>query len=189
MLNTWVGLLNNTSADGTALNTSVTETGILSALHKYTLAANFCDFVGKKFRVQAYGRVGTVVTTPGTLTLRLKFGSIAVFNSGAIPLNIVAKTNEAWLLDLLCEVRSVGNGTAATIFAMGSWLSEANINTALASVGPGPGGCLLPFDTAPVVGAGFDSTAAQVVDLTAQWSVSNAANTIQNHLFAIEALN
>jgi hypothetical protein len=187
MLNTWVGLVNNVSADGTALTASVAETSIISALHKYTLPANFCDTVGKKFRVTAFGRVSNVVTTPGTLTLRLKFGSIAVFTSGAMSINIVAKTNVGWKLDLLCEVRSIGISTAATVFGQGTWASESVIGAGVPTA-TGCGVHVLPYNTAPVVGAGFDSTASQVLDLTAQWSISNA-NSILCHLLAIEALN
>jgi len=186
MLNTWVGLVNNVSADGTALTASVTETSIVSALHKYTLPANFCDFVGKKFRITAYGRISTV-TTPGTLTLKIKFGSIAVFTSGAMSLNASAKTSVGWKLDLLCEVRSIGVSTSATVFGMGTFESEGAVGGSVPTSG-GLAAFLLPFNTAPVVGAGFDSTASQVLDLTATWGTSNA-NSILCHLLAIEALN
>jgi hypothetical protein len=39
------------------------------------------------------------------------------------------------------------------------------------------------------VGTGFDSTAAQLVDLFATWSVANASNSITCHQFHIEDLN
>lgn len=186
--NTWVQALSNISADGTALTNNTAETSILNALHKYTLAANVLDAVGKKMRLYATGRISTVVTTPGTLTLRLKFGSVAVFNSGALSLNTTAQTNVPWILNALLEARTVGSGTAATLFGMGTWESHAVI----ASPAPTAGGCgthVLPYNAAPAVGAGFDSTAAQVIDLTAQWSVANASNSIQCHLFSLEMLN
>jgi hypothetical protein len=48
---------------------------------------------------------------------------------------------------------------------------------------------VLPYNAAPAVGTGFDSTAAQLVDLFATWSVANAANSITCHQFLIEDLN
>jgi hypothetical protein len=44
-------------------------------------------------------------------------------------------------------------------------------------------------NTAPAVGATYDSRASNQVDLTATWSVANAANSIQCHGFWFKALN
>lgn len=188
-MNTWVQNVIDESADGTAVSNTTTETSIINAVQKRTFPANVFGFVGKRIRLTAAGRISTVVTAPGTLTLRLKFGSVAVFTTGAMSLNIVAKTNVNWWLDCYGEIRTIGASTAATLFMMGVWLSEAAINTAVPTTGPGPGGFTLPFNTAPVVGAGFDSSASQQIDLTAQWGTANAANSILAHLCGIELLN
>ena len=68
----WTGLLVSQQADGTALNTSTTETSILSGQAKYTVPANFLSDVGQTLRIRAMGRVSNIVTSPGTLTLRVK---------------------------------------------------------------------------------------------------------------------
>lgn len=186
--NTWVQNVIDESADGTALSNSTTETSIINAVQKRTFPANTFGFVGKRLRLTAAGRISTVVTSPGTLTLRLKFGSIAVFTSGAMSLNVVAKTNVPWFLECYGEIRSIGASTAATLFMIGVWTSEAVIGAPLPTVG-GSGTFVLPFNTAPVVGAGFDSSASQVIDLTAQWGTANAANSILAHTCGIELLN
>jgi hypothetical protein len=66
-------------------------------------------------------------------------------------------------------------------------MSEAVIGSPLPTVG-GIGELLIPVG-APTVGTGFDSTAAQTVDLFGTWSVANAANSIQVHQYMLESVN
>lgn len=173
---------------GTALVSSTTETSIIQLGNNYglaTLPAGYFERKGKGVRISARGRMSNIVTTPGTLTLSLRLGSIDVWVSGAIPLNIVAKTNVPWELvieDLVC--RSKGNGTGATLIGIGKFQSESVIGAPASSAG-GNGSLLVPVG-APTVGSGFDSTAAQLVDLMATWSVSNAGNSIQLETFSME---
>lgn len=185
----WVNTLISAQVDGTALNTSTAETSILPPQAKFVLPANYLTYAGQALRVRAMGRISTVVTTPGTLTFKVKFNAtpIAVASSGALPLNIVAKTNVTWILDWDLLVRTVGGTTTATLMHSGQWQSEAVIGSAAAGAG-GASAHILPA-SAPAVGTGFDSTTANLIDLTAQWSVSNAANSIQLHTFKLESLN
>lgn len=187
MLQTWQGVLISQQVDGTALNTSTTETSILPGQAKLTLPANFLTYAGQALRVRAMGRISNIVTTPGTLTLRVKFGAIAVASSGALALNIVAKTNVTWILDWDLTVRSVGSSTTATFMHSGQWQSESVIGSPAAGAG-GAASHIIPA-SAPAVGTGFDSTVTNVIDLTGQWSVSNAANSIQTHSFKLESNN
>ena len=183
----WKELIAMAQVDGAALVNSVAETSLLPAAAKITLLANFLDRLGKKLIFEASGRISTVVTTPGTLTFRLKFGSIAVFNGGAISLNVVAQTNASWWLRGVLDLRALGSGTSANALGIARWASRALVGAPAVTVG-GVGEIVLP-DTAPAVGSGFDSTVDQVVDLTAQWSVANAANSIQLHQYALFAAN
>ncbi len=184
----WLQTLNNSPIDGTALATSTVATSLLPAIAKPTLPANYFTSAGKLFKLRASGRISTVVTTPGTLTLDMRFGSVVVFNGGAMTLNIVAKTNVGWVLDVDITVRAVGATTTANVIGQGLWTSEAVIGAPLPTVG-GATSHVLPYNTAPVVGTGFDSTAAFVVDLFGTWSVSNAANSITCHQFALIDMN
>lgn len=185
----WVEPFLISAVDGTALASSTTATSILPASGKFTLPSIFFDSVnGKTLRFRALGRISTVVTTPGTLTLDIRFGSVVVFNGGAMTLNTTAQTNMGWILDVDLVIRTVGASTTATVLGQGEWKSHAVIGSAA----PTAGGCgthVLPYNTAPVAGTGFDSTAAQTIDLFATWSVSNAANSIQLHQFSIESMN
>jgi hypothetical protein len=169
---------------GAAVGNTTTPTSILLGQGKFTMPANNIDIVGKVFRVTASGQVSNIVTTPGTLTLDIRFGSVVVANGGAMPLNIVAKTNVTWNLQWLLTARTVGNTTVATVMHSGEWCSES----ALSSVAGTANTISLPASS-PVVGTGFDSTAAQQIDLFATWSIANAGNTIQCMQYVIEQLN
>lgn len=69
---------------------------------------------------------------------------------------------------------------------MGTWFSDDNINVALPATGPGPGGAMVPFNTAPVVGTGFDSTVANAMDF--RWTQTVATGSMTMHQFLIEQL-
>lgn len=186
---TYPQLLVASQVAGSALTASTSPTSILPGQAKFTLPANFVDTIGKMFRVTATGRITTVVTTPGTLTLALRMGptsAIVAAASQAFALNIVAKTAVSWYLDLLLTVRSVGASTSATFMPMGKWASEAVIGSPLPAAG-GIGTHSWQAST-PVVGTGWDSTVANVVDLFATWSINNA-NSITCESFALESLN
>lgn len=187
---TYPQLLIGSQVAGTALASSTTPTSILPGQAKYTMPANFIDVIGKKFRVTAAGRISTLVTAPGTLTLAIRMGpasAIVAAASQAFALNIVAKTNVSWYLELLLTARSVGASTSATFMHMGTWASEAVIGSPL----PSAGGIGVHSwqASAPAVGTGFDSTVANIVDLYATWSVNSASNSILCEDFALESLN
>lgn len=141
--------------------------------------------IGRQWRILASGRISCVVTTPGTARYDLRMGAVTVFDTLAMPLNIVAKTNVGWWLDLLITCRSVGTGTSATLFSQGRWVSEAVIGSPLSTVG-GNGALTVPFNTAPVVGAGFDSTIANALDFRFTQTVATGSMTM--HQFVIEQL-
>lgn len=191
-LQTWQETIINTNVDGVAVTNTTTATSILggtgtgASQAKITLPANFM-YVGRMLKITAHGRISTVVTTPGTLTLDTRFGAVVVANGGAMALNVVAKTNVPWALVWIMTCRAIGSGTTSNLMHQGTWTSEAVIGSPLPTVG-GAGTHMLP-NTAPAVGTGFDSTAAQTVDLFATWSVANAANSILLHQYKLEVLN
>ena len=140
---------------------------------RFTLPANFFSFPGQAIRVRGAGRVSTV-TTPGTLTLDVRFGptgNIVVFNGGAMTLNATAQTNATWEFEATLVCRSIGSGTAATMLghrlvrSSRAWSARPPLASGYA------GNALLP-DTAPAVGTGFDSTVANIVDFFATWGTS-----------------
>jgi hypothetical protein len=183
-------------ADGAAIASSTTETRLQHAAARFILGGGYFDALGKSIKIDMWGRISTVVTTPGTLTLRTKLGStvttgtgavtggVSAWDSGAIALNVVAKTNVTWHLKLLLTVQAAGDGALAKLMGIGKLTSEALVGAAAGQ----PLTFLLPA-SAPAQGTGFDSTAAQSFDMSAQWSVSNAVNSIQSHLYTVKALN
>ncbi len=183
----YIATLLNSIGDGAALTNTTTATSLLPVIAKPTLPANYL-FAGKMFRVRATGRISTVVTTPGTLTIDFRLGSVNVFSSGAMALNIVAQTNTPWIYDAIMTVRAVGATTTANILGQGLWTSHAVIGASAIGTA-GAASQIMPYNTAPAVGTGFDSTAAQLVDLFGTWSVANAANSITCHQFIVEDLN
>lgn len=170
------------SVDGAALTNSTTATSIIPAAFKTAaLPLGYFDRVGRVVAFEFSGRISTVVTTPGTLTLALRFGSIDVFVSGAMALNTTAQTNTHWVLkgELVC--RAFGAGTSTTLFPKGcTFRSHAVIGSPAATAG-GAGEVMLPYNAAAAVGGGFDNSASQAIDLMATWSVANAANSITLH--------
>lgn len=187
MNNGWLGQFVEAFGDGSALSNSVAETSIIPPYCKWILDAGFYKRPGDEVVAEAAGRLSNIVTTPGTLTLKIKFGSIAVWDSGAIQLNAVAKTNVPWRLRVPLTCRAVGATTTANLIGIGEFQSESVVGSPLPSAG-GNGVLLVPVG-APAVGAGFDSTAAQTIDLTATFSIANAGNAIQCHQFRLQSLN
>lgn len=188
---TWMETLITAQLDGTALASSTAATSLLPPQSRLTLPSNFFSYIGKKLRVKAWGRISTVVTTPGTLTLDLRLGTVAspitVFNGGAMNLNVTAQTNATWEFEAMLTARAIGSGTSANLMGIGRFASRALIGSPAVAAGYA-GAALLP-DTAPPVGTGFDSTITNVVDFFGTWSVSNAANSIQVHEFSLESMN
>lgn len=174
--------------DGPALTASTSPTSLLPDSAKGQAIENrFGRFVGKSLVLDLWGRISTVVTTPGTLTIDLMLGSVAAWSSGAMPLNIVAKTNVGWHLHADLVYRVLGTGTVAKLLGQGLFTSHAVIGAAAVGT-EGAGIHTLPYNAAPAVGTGFDNSAGHLLDIRATWSISNA-NSVQLHLGRITAPN
>lgn len=182
----WMETLIVGQADGVAYGASVTPTSIIPAAAVLTLPANFHE-IGKKLWIRIGGRISNIVTTPGTLTLDVRFGAVVVANGGAMQLNAVAKTNVSFFAEFELTCRAIGSGTDANMMWMGKFISESVVGSPLPAAG-GAGQFILPV-SAPAVGAGFDSTAAQAVNVFGTWSVNNAGNTLTVHTYEVVALN
>lgn len=173
-------------ADGTAL-TAASRASLLQGSAKnglFTMAANRLR-VGDVVRIRASGRISCVVTTPGTARFDLSWGvaGTAGFDSLAMPLNIVVQTNVPWALDVEGVVRVIGN--AGNIFWQGWWLSQASINVAAPSTGPGPGGQMLPYNVAPVTGSNVDMTVTQILDFNFTQTVATGSITLHNYSLSL----
>lgn len=176
-------VLYSSTADGPAKSANAIATILPKPL--WTLPPNYFDVVGKKLRISMWGRISCAVTTPGTFRLAVLLGSTTVWDSGALLLNIVAKTNVPWLFELDLVARTVGDSTTATLFGMGLFQSEAVIGSAANTAG-GNGSLLCPVG-APAVGGGFDSSVSKQLDI--QHTQTAATGSVTLHHYVIEDPN
>ena len=183
MLPSYPLTLSSASADGPALSNSTAATTIMPASAIATIPAGALQ-LGSLIKITLTGRISTLATTPGTLTLDLRFGAVVVSAFGAMTLNVNAQTNAAWFAEFFAVIRAVGSGTAANALCTGRFASRAVIGSA--AVGAGGAGALILPDTAPAVGTGFDSTLAQAVNVFATWSALSASNSVQIHQAIVE---
>lgn len=174
--------------DGTALTAAARASLLQGANGKtglYTLPAGKLR-IGDVLRIRAGGRISCVVTTPGSITFDMSAGvaGTAFMSSLAIPLNIVAKVNVPFIFEMEMHVRAIGS--AANFFCLGYWLSEAALNVAVPSTGPGPGGNTLPYNTAPVVGSNVDLSIAQILDFNFTQTVATGSVTLHTYTLSLE---
>lgn len=183
---TWQETLISAAVDGPALTNTVTQASIIPPESKLVLPGGFLA-EGTVLKLTAQGRISNVVTTPGTLLFQVLFGATAVFNNAAaaMNLNVVAKTNVTWWLEILLVCRGIG--AAATLMGIGQWSSESVVGSPANTAG-GSGSLFIPA-SAPAVGSSFDSTVAQTIDLQAKFSVATATTSLQTHMYKVEALN
>ena len=172
----------SSTTDGPTLTAASAASAIPTA-NKLILPTNYWT-IGKHWHVRVLGRQSCAVTTPGTCQWQLRLGptgTISVFDSGALGMNIVVKNNVPFLLEIDLTCRAVGTGTSSNLMGIGRWQSEACVGSGLPTVG-GNGSLMVPVG-APAVGTGFDNTAANTIDLFYTPSLSTASMTV--HSFQI----
>ncbi len=183
-LQRWVGPLISAQVDGPALTAAATASCIPPG-SVYTFPTNFFE-IGKVLRVRAAGIISNVITTPGTARYDIRIGGVTAFDSLAMNLNIVAKVNVGWALDVLLTCRAVGAATSTTVIGHGTWTSEAGILSPLPTVG-GSATFTLPYNSAPAVSSGWDNTAANALDMRFTQTEATGSMTLQSYV--VEALN
>ena len=182
----WAETLVTGQAAGSNLTASTTATSLLPAGSVFTLPANFFSAPGKQLKIIAAGQLGNIVTTPGTLTIDVRFGgSTVVFNGGAMQLSSTAHTALPFWLEILLTCRAVG--ASGNLMGQGRMTAQSLSLTAVADSTTTPATLLLP-NTTPAVGTSFSTLVAQSVDLFGTFSLSNA-NAIQVQQYSLIALN
>lgn len=82
-------------------------------------------YIGQVLKLTMSGRISCAVTTPGTARFDVRMGpsgTIVVFDTLALNLNIVAKTTVPWNLELELTCTAVGTGTSTTFFGNGRFV-------------------------------------------------------------------
>lgn len=172
----WNETLITAQSAGTAV-TAAAETTLLPAHAKYTLAPNFFSRLGQKLKIVASGKISSVITTPGTARFKVKFGSTIAFDGLAVLLDTVAAHTDVGFY-LVIEMTAYALGSSANLMGIGTFTAE-NILGVPASAPKGVLTAMLPWNTAPAVGANWDSGASQVVDLTFTQTVATGSITLQ----------
>lgn len=182
-MQSWQETLISATADGPTL-TAAAAASVIPVATKITLPPNWW-YVGRMLKLTAQGRISCVVTTPGTGRFDVRIGAVIAYDSAAFNLNVVAKTNVPFWLEIILTCRAVGNLTVTTLMGQGQIQSEALVGAPVNTAG-GNGSLLIPVG-APVVGTGFDNTVASTVDMF--WTQTVATGSITIHQYKVEALN
>lgn len=173
--NSWNQTLVTAQVVGPTLSAASAAT-MLPGQAKFTFPANQLK-VGDKLTINAQGIISCAVTTPGTGRFDVRFGAVVVFDTGALNLNIVAKTNVPWFLDIELTVRSIGNGTAAQLWGQGKFTSEAVVGSPLPAAG-GNGVLNVPV-SGLALSTGFDSTTSFTIDSFFTQTVGTGSMTLE----------
>ena len=178
----WPTTLITSQIDGTAV-TAAAATTLLPPAALKTLPPNFFDVIGKQLRIRATGRISSVITTPGTARFDVRLGGTVVFDGLAVLLDsVAAHTNVGWILDITLTCRAIG--TSASLFGQGTWTCE-DILGVPATAPKGVLTAILPWNSAPAVGATFNSTISQQLDLFFTQTVATGSCTC--HQFSADS--
>lgn len=166
----YVGLPNNTlfisNADAVVVNTITETTLVASGAGTVTIpAANLK--ANAKFKIKIQGIISD--TGNPTFQLRATLGGTLIGDTGANSLGAVL--NDHWFLEIEFVVRT--EGVSGTIMASGAFLTEQGDHFGMAN-------------TAAIV---INTTVAQTLDVTAEWGVASASNTVTAQIFELEEFN
>lgn len=187
----WTECLSWATASGTAVANTLTETILFPNV---TIPANYMQD-GRAVRLWASGGYGTTATP--TLKFSVRWGGVSGTVLCAQAANVTtsgvgsgASMTAVWEVMAVIQTRS--NGSSGTLFTNGhsilftSTLLTAGTVTNYGQVAPLASGST--GGTTPVA-VTADLTADTALSLTGVWGTSNAANSIQGHMYIIEGLN
>lgn len=181
-------LIANTYTAGTLFNTYTTAKTVIPPEGLVTLPQGYLN-IGRRLHVSVQGGISSLVTTPGTITLQVMLGTVVAFTSGAMQLNATAHTTIPFWWDAYLTVRTYGATTVGTMIGQSLAFGAMFTKTAGQVDAVNGESFLVGPNTAPAVGTGYDSTAAQTIDFWAGFSISNAANGIQVHQYGVSSEN
>ena len=125
---------------------------------------------GRTFRVQAFGYISSLVTTPGTLTLALNVGTTAICSTAAIQLPAVALSNAGFKLDAVAVLCT--SGTSGKWSAQGFVTFDPQAVTFVSNYG------MVNTGTAATGQISINTNTAALLQLSATFSVQSASNII-----------
>lgn len=166
------GVIFSQTADKT-FNTTAAETSMVgTGVGTVTLPANFWA-PGKTVRLTGMGYLADTGTP--TFTLKVKIGSVVVFNSGAITMPTLTGNQFLYIKAVLtCRT----TGATGTVFCT----IEAYCNNGATAVQSFNG-------TVNTATSTVDTTASAALDVTGTWGTANASNAATTNTFTVEVLN
>lgn len=174
-------------ADGAQIAATTVETVICP---DYTFAGYDPHvYPGASFDIQCYFDVSNVVTTPGNITIRIRWGGVAgtiLAQTSAIAMDTTARANFTGTLNARITFRTVGS--AGSAFSIG----EVTLNNVPAGAAGAPQGFYTMGSAGanvPAVVSSLDTTTSKALSVTAQFSVSTAGTQLTNHLRYLASLN
>jgi hypothetical protein len=146
--------------------------------------------VGDILRNHPRGGISNIVTTPGLMNFQVKIGPIRRrFDTGNIQLNATAHTTLPFWLEILLTCVSDGPGATAAQFIGAGHLKRRDVHAHCRADGRrNIGDAHRGPRSAPALGTAFDSTVANILDLWAGFTISNAGNGVQVQQYMVELL-
>jgi len=177
------GTLYNTYTTAKSLLTSATSTGASAGY--ISLPAGSLQ-LGTEIEINFWG--GCSWASGNTMTFSVNVGSTSVYSSGAMKVTTTGGTLIPLRGSILLRVDTVGNGTLATMYGLGTYWGRMIVPagaTAGADYSAGSGVAMGP-DSAPAASTGFDSTVANTLDLLLAMGTSSASNGFQLRGYTVD---
>lgn len=132
--------------------------------------------VGRILCVRLFGKASNAVTTPGTLTLRVRWGGLAgvvLAASAAMTQNVIVQTDKTWFAEL--DVRCDTEGATGTFVSAGRIMRGNQAAAAASDCTPDM------WPTASLAPVTVDTTIAKLLSVTAQPSLTTASITCMGY--------
>jgi hypothetical protein len=168
-------LAENTIQTGNQIANTASEAAFASVVPIIWNNADTGSNAGRSFRIKAYGYYSCIAGTPGTLSLRIKIGSVYLHPTAPYPsisLPTGGVTNQGWTLGAYSQIVSTGSSGKM------SFQGEALFNN---------GGTPIMMDFINLAGSPPASPWGQIIvntqtasnlSLAVAFSVANASNSI-----------
>lgn len=170
---TWEEVISVLVADGMTI-TAASEALIVPDV---SIPANYM-YPGRVLRGRLWGKSSQVITTPGTLQVRIRWGGLAgtlLADSGAMTTrSSSASTNETWSIEFDITCRAVG--TAGSFVTFGRMERRNKLNASATDAQPD----LIPASGPAAVTV--DTSIAKLLSITFTPSVATGSHTAMGYI-------
>ena len=174
-------------ADGAQILNTLTETVMCP---DFTFAAGDPRiYQGASFRVNLFFDISNVVTTPGLVNFRIRWGGVGgtvLAQTGDIQMSTTARVTYSGSLEAFLTWRSIGS--AGSAFCQGRVFLN-NVPVAADSLPQGVYSMGSAGANVPAVVGSLDTTTAKALSVTADFTVSTATTQLTNHIRILEAIS